>query len=79
MALALGLAACFAPAALGFAAPVLDAALAAGLAAGFGAPRDFTAVGADGFSLGFDFVLLLPEALPAGLPEAGACDLPPEP
>ena len=69
-ALALGWAAGFAPAALG---------LAAALAAGFGAPRDFTALGADGFALGLDFVLLLPAALPAGLPEAGACDLPPEP
>lgn len=75
---ALGLAAGLALTALGFAAPDLDAPLAAGLAAGFGAPPDFTAVGAAGFALGLDFVLPLLGLLPAGLPEPG-CGLPPEP
>lgn len=65
LALAFTLAIGFAPATLGFAAPDLGALLAAG----FGVPRDFTGVAADGFALGLDFVLLLLVGLPVGLPE----------
>ena len=71
LAFALGLAAGFAFVTLGFAeitfAAGFAAALAVDLLAGFGAPRDFTAVAVDGFALGLDFVLAA--VFLAGLPE----------
>ena len=72
LALALGLAAGLAFVALGFAVTAFAAgltdALSVALLAAFGAPRDFTAVAADGFALGLDFVLAV--ILPVGLPDA---------